>query len=366
MERLLASRTLPRSALAGAALAVIALGGCAGGEGESTITASTTTTTTTGETESESESESTTEAIEPPAPKGWEVMLSADQELGSIFSVWADGPETIMAVGGQPLAGVVLTLEGDTWARDETLPTIPRLSWIHGIGDFRAAVGYFGVIARRIDGAWIVESSPIEAPLWGVWGASPDDLWVVGGGTDEKKPLLLHYDGGAWAEVDILPLVGDANALYKIWGRAADDIYAVGARGVILHWDGLAWSREEVSTTSTLIGVDGDDDEVIVAGGRSTGIVLRKVPGGEWTGLVFPEDEGFDGALLEDDGRATVVGRRGFVAAFASESLVYTREESGVDHEIHSVYAVPGGPVLAVGGHFDVAPYTGVILRRIE
>lgn len=370
MERLIAART-PRPLVALVALALLACqsGGDAVASASATTSstdATTTTTSTTAGESSTSEGEgSTTVVIDPPAPKSWELSLELDVDRGAIFSLWADGPATIIAVGGQPTKGVVLEYKDDAWVADPTLvQPVPRLSWIHGIGDLRVAVGFFGVIATRSAGAWDVVKGPIDAPLWGVWGATADDLWVVGGSDVDTPPVLLHGDGEAWTPVDVSEVAGESHALYKIWGRAADDIFAIGARGLILHYDGAVWTREEAPTAATLIGLSGDDDEVVVAGGRASGVVLRRTPAGEWQALSFPEDEGFDGAVVEADGRASVVGRRGFIAAFAPESLSYAREESGVTHELHSVFAVPGGPVFAVGGHFDATPYTGVILRR--
>jgi hypothetical protein len=228
----------------------------------------------------------------------------------------------------------------------------------------RVAVGYYGVVIQREDGVWGHRESGVDAPLWGVWGAQEDDLWAVGGGGPEGSPILLHDDGEGWSTVDVSAQVGSSNALYKVWGRSADDVYAVGGGGLILHYDGEVWSAEDTPTGSTLIGISGDDDEVVVAGGRSSGVVLRKIDG-EWRRLGFPDDEGFDGAWIDPEGAPTVVGRRGFIGLFAADGVAWTREESGVTDEIHTIVGVPDGPVFAVGGHFDSAPYSGVILRRL-
>lgn len=328
-------------------------------------TTSTNTTTGAETTTKGSGGSSTTFDVEPPEPHLWTVSAEYGEDVGAIFSIWADGPGSIIAVGGQPLQGVALEYVDEAWVRVMDLPEpVPRLSWIHGIGEMRVAVGYYGVVIQREDGLWQHRESGVEAPLWGVWGATEDDLWAVGGGGPEGSPILLHDDGDGWSEVDVSGLVGESNALYKVWGRSADDVYAVGAGGLILHFDGAAWSVQESPIGSTLIGIAGDDDEVVVAGGRSSGVVLRQIDG-EWNRLGFPDDEGFDGAWIDGEGYPTVVGRRGFIGRFAPEGIAWTREESGVTDELHTIIGVPGGPVFAVGGHFDSAPYTGVILRRL-
>lgn len=342
-----------------------ASGGCSAGTEPNVADGSTDSTSvgTLATTEGTGES-STTFTVDPPLPHQWVISAEFGEQVGSIFSIWAGGPESILAVGGQPLAGVILEYKEGAWATVAGLPTsMPRLNWIHGVGEMRVVVGYYGALLHREGGIWETRASGVEGPLWGVWGSAEDDFWIVGGGSAGEAPVLLHYDGEVWSDVDVSAISGSSSALYKIWGRAADDIYAIGAKGLILHYDGIAWVAESTPVGATLIGINGNTDEVMVAGGRSTGVVLRRVDG-EWKSLVFPEDEGFDGALIDDQGYATIVGRRGFISLFAPGGGAWVREESGVDHELHSIYEVPGGPVFAVGGHFDSPPYSGVILRR--
>ncbi|MCB9568292.1 MAG: hypothetical protein H6710_13965 [Myxococcales bacterium] len=353
-----APRLRPLALLGALALACGPTSGTSEGESEGTTTGTDTTT------EGGSASASSTGA-DLPTPHGWQVSAHLDTDIGSIFSIWGDGPETIMAVGGQPTVGVILEYVDGAWVPDPGIPpSTPRLNWIHGIGEDRVAVGYYGAVIHRVGGVWEPRESNAGAPLWGVWGASADDLWAVGGAGMELPPVMIHFDGEAWTPVDVSAVSGESHALYKIWGRAADDIYAIGSLGLILHYDGNTWSSEETPTTSTLIGIHGDDDEVIVAGGRASGVVLRRQEG-VWNALAFPDDQGFDGAWIDPAGYATVVGRRGFIALFAPESSAWVREESGVEEELHSVFGIPGGPVFAVGGFFDKAPYTGVILERL-
>lgn len=311
---------------------------------------------------------STTSPVDLPEPHAWELSLALDEGQGAVFSVWGDGPGNIVAVGGQPMAGMVLRYEGGAWAPDEVPPETPRLSWVHGVGGHLHAVGYYGAAIRHDGEAWVSETSGVSVPLWGVWGARSDELWAVGGAGKSEPPVVLRGDGaGGWSPVDVSAISGDANALYKVWGRAQDDVYAVGARGLILHYDGASWSAEASGTLATLIGVSGAADgsgDVVVAGGRSSGLVLRRRQG-VWESLPLPEEPGLDGAWVDADGVATVVGRDGFIGAFVAGTSAWVPEVSGVMDELHAVFGVPGGPVFAVGGRFEVAPYTGVIVRRV-
>jgi hypothetical protein len=94
----------------------------------------------------------------------------------------------------------------------------------------------------------------------------------VGGGSDLGD---LGADGGP----EIVPIYGDADggpALYGVWGAAADDVFAVGDRGSILHYDGQIWDTAVSNTSLPLSAVWGTArDRVYASGGDDTsGIVL--------------------------------------------------------------------------------------------
>ena len=76
--------------------------------------------------------------------------------------------------------------------------------------------------------------------LWGIWGAAPNDMWMVG-----QNGVIVHYDGTAFTAVvsptDLL--------LLGIWGSGPNDIWAVGINGAILHYDGAGWSFSPSPTT---------------------------------------------------------------------------------------------------------------------
>jgi hypothetical protein len=62
--------------------------------------------------------------------------------------------------------------------------------------------------------------------LRGVWGSSANDIWAVGeGGT------IVHFNGGAWSLV-ASPITEHLSA---IWGTSADDVWVVGDKGTIVH-----------------------------------------------------------------------------------------------------------------------------------
>ena len=99
-------------------------------------------------------------------------------------------------------------------------------------------------------------ATPTDLLLLGVWGASAADIWAVG-----INGIILHYDGSAWTPV---PQVTTRN-LFGIWGRAAGDAYAIGNTGMILRLVGNTWTEaRNVGSGQNLRGVWGDNTGRIV------------------------------------------------------------------------------------------------------
>jgi uncharacterized membrane protein len=64
-----------------------------------------------------------------------------------------------------------------------------------------------------------------------------------------------------------------SGTLYGIYAAAPNDIWAVGAGGVIIHYDGTAWSQVQSPTTTTLRNITGIPGGGLIAVGDS-GVVL--------------------------------------------------------------------------------------------
>ena len=65
------------------------------------------------------------------------------------------------------------------------------------------------------------------ADFFGIWGANPQRVFLVGN-NNGTKPLLLQFDGKSWSEVQ---LATQASLASSIWGnRSSSDIY-IGGQG---------------------------------------------------------------------------------------------------------------------------------------
>jgi hypothetical protein len=190
-----------------------------------------------------------------------------------------------------------------------------------------------------------------------VWMSSTSDVWLVGadGGTDPAGPMVAHYDGTAWTDVDP-PMTGK---LQWVWSDGADTVVMVGAGAQVLTHR-IAADTWEVTAIGdpryTLWGVWGSsaDDLWAVAGdsfGNLNGAIFH-FDGTAWT-LAYdaPTDKIYQifkvwGAAADD---VWAVGNNGFLAHYdgTAWSKVASPSSSATMFTVHGASA---DQVYAAGG----------------
>lgn len=159
-----------------------------------------------------------------------------------------------------------------------------------------------------------VVQSELPATLLSAWESSDGVLYAVGGTAD--RAFVVRHDATGWWEMD----PGTDSALWWVFGFSADDVYAVGANGVVTHFDGTRWRVEREGADYTLYGVWGTSPANLLAVGgnvqssRARGVVLARAAGWGETITALPSSTPLFKIWGRSVGDFFVVGERGLVA----------------------------------------------------
>lgn len=308
----------------------------------------------------------------PPGEPAWESSVDLSDGAGAILGIWGTSRDDVWAAGGNqetmsaPGAGAVFHFDGDDWTSESLPADIDMLNWVFGVDGEVWVCGNGGTTARYVDGNWSMVDTPTDFPLWGLWGTAADNLWTVGGDPFGDTPVLLHWDGDSWGDVTLPMLDREVPALFKVWGAAEDDAWAIGQRGLVLHFDGGEWTQVDAGTTSDLISLFGvGADDILVVGGRSNATMLRW-DGGAWTVEENPLP-GLNGVWMGEDGDAIVAGNLGAYANIPAQSFEFTEEDVDVGPVVlHGIYGFDDGARFVGGGNLlNPAPWNGVLMQYL-
>jgi hypothetical protein len=136
--------------------------------------------------------------------------------------------------------------------------------WTASDGNLAYAVGDGGYILRRepADGTWSRVDSGVLDRLFDVWGSSPNDIWAAG-----TFGVIVHYDGTAWSEVSLAAQgIFLTGAWHGIWGSASDRVFFVGVGGQVVRWDGALFTEVPGAPATPLLDVFGVGPEVFMVG----------------------------------------------------------------------------------------------------
>jgi PBP1b-binding outer membrane lipoprotein LpoB len=108
----------------------------------------------------------------------------------------------------------------------------------------------------------------ITPPLEGVFAFSETEIWMSSG-------VPIRGDGVNWIQYHLFDmgiLNQDDGSLKKIWGINSNDIYYVGNKGTIVHYNGTSWQKIESGTDVKLTDIYGttDRNEVWACGWNSS------------------------------------------------------------------------------------------------
>jgi hypothetical protein len=127
-------------------------------------------------------------------------------------------------------------------------------------------------------------------------------------------------------------------------GRAANDIYAVGAGGTVRHYDGIAWSPVTSGTVDELLDVWANPvGDVFIAG--KNGTVLR-CSGANCLPLHPPTSESLGGIWGSSDTSVWVVSWTGTLLRY--DGLSWTSQDTGLEG-LYGIWGSAPGNFIATG-----------------
>lgn len=308
---------------------------------------------------------------QPKDPAVWQVVASGLDE--ALMGVAGSSERDVWAVGADVGAGkgpLVLHFDGTAWSRLDP-GTKGHLWWVHAFSDGTALFGGVrSTIVQWNGSAFVRQATPglARQTVFGIWGSAPNDAYAVGSGTSGRRGFIWHFDGTSWAEVpmpaDVPVHDGETPGLFKVWGTGANDVWAVGADGLVLHKTD-SWQRVAISRTDTLFTVSGRKGQVLISGGGRTSVLLEG--DGDTFADVSPSSVSLVQGVATDPSDATLA------YAVGDQGAVFSRTGSGwskVDTQLalsveslHAVWVDPKGGAWAVGGKVLTNLTSGALVR---
>lgn len=304
---------------------------------------------------------------EPPPPPKWAIV---GQKLpNALLSVWGTSATDVWTVGsdtGDGTGPLVLHFDGTAWERKATGAS-GDLWWVFGFEGGPVYVGgEGGLMLRYQNGTFTRLTTPGTAVVSGIWGATPEDVWAVGAESGGAKGAFAwRLRGGDTFEnaPGFPPGLVDTDAIWKVWGQSAHDVWLVGSMGKTLHWDGAAFTQVSAGTGETLFTVHANSSRVVAVGGFGTGRLVENTGSG-WVNVAPPGVQALAGVwLTEKTGFA--VGQYGSV--YAQGDAGWEEQDTGFSFSqtLHSVWVDPSGGVWAAGGNVLTIPLKdGVLVHR--
>lgn len=268
-----------------------------------------------------------------PAPKGLvrEASLArvrwAGEGAGALLDVVAIGPGEALAVG-EP--GAVRITEGGERVDVAPFPDgIATSVWADG-ASFAVVVGYAGMsYVREGAGAWVAAPTGTDANLSAVWGRSKNGV---------------------------------------------REVYAGGARGLLLRWNGSAWEKLPAPETAQVSRIAGNASWIWAlgesGGGGSPGEgVLLRSAGGEFTDAC--PDLACGGALYDGwspvQGELWTVGIRGEVVRYTGARLAQAEWiATGTREDLTGVWGTGVSDLFVIGDAGTCLRWDGAVWKPLD
>lgn len=277
--------------------------------------------------------------------RAWTAMTTPTDQGNR--GIWGTSASNVYAANHVGL----LRWDGASWA------LVPQVQWrtLHDVWGSSAsnvwAVGEKGEMVRWDGAAWTLHrfdgtavtpqplgnfDTPAQAyTLRGVWGSSANNVFAVGDGG-----VVLRYDGAAWTRM----ATGTTAQLNRVWGSSATNVYAATSTGRLLRYNGTAWSLVAgVQAPGALWSVWGSSASDVYAVGDG-GIVFR-YNGTSWQRVRLPTREVLYGVWGTSAANVYTGGGSGALYRFNGTAWIPEKALNGQSH-LHHFWGTPAGTDL--------------------
>jgi len=187
---------------------------------------------------------------------------------------------------------------------------------------------------------WEEMGSGTRRALNAIWAAAPDDVFAVG-----ADGTILRFDGDDWD-----PMFSGTNVdLHGVWGTSSDNVIATGDDGTILLFDGgSTWSSGPNAIDDPIGRVHGVDASHIVAvGGGPPGSFLQ-FDGVGWTVRSTGESQTLLDVVVFPRGNGSVlVGEGGAMYVAGPDTVVAV--VTGTTSNLNAVLGTSDEDIMALG-----------------
>ncbi len=232
----------------------------------------------------------------------------------------------------------------------------PTSGWI--VGDI---VGGFGAIFRWDGAGWIATTSPTSNDLLSVYSVGANDAWAVG-----RSDTIIRWNGASWTGPMVSPTSGldyrSIRIINSTYGWIAGIQNPTTNEGLLLRWDGTAWSIVRSFVTVDLNGL------FMLPGGSSGAAVgnaetIIRWNGLQWLAQTSPTSTDLNAAYLVSANDGWSVGDSGSIFRWNGQAWHhYETLPSGVNlfglfmktsTDAWAVGANPGGATPPTILHWD-------------
>jgi hypothetical protein len=202
-----------------------------------------------------------------------------------------------------------------------------------------------GVLVHELDLEWTAVPFPARG-LLALSGTGPSDVWVAG-----EKGAIWHKT----ADWTLMPS-GTKKDLRGVAAHAADDVWAVGMGGTLLHFGGTEWKTVFSGTATDLMGVwaDATTGEAWAVGLNGTALHWLK---GAWTAVPTPTKQALGAIWGSATNDVWAVGGEGTILHW--DGKTWSASAPPAARNLYAIWGMGASNVWAVGAAGTILHWDG-------